>query len=151
MLAAYEFWRDLQKRLQARGYEHIGISAGNNSEYMVPAGTANQVTWRSKPELSFRLAENWSWFANADQCDDLEYIQCLNTSMPPAHPRQNGPLKGSSPVKGWAVAFFRDGHYVTIAGNRWDPITGAWETVSPKCTEELLDRLLDDRRFPPSQ
>lgn len=96
------------------------------SDYLVPKGTSWQVTYYTKPEMSFRISDHWNWRANLNKCTDEYYIQRLSVDMPHARKR-NVPGMASKPRYGMQVAVFGSDHkYHAVFGEVYDRKTHMW-------------------------
>lgn len=51
----------VDRLMAAGGYELVGSCNNDNSCYLVPVGTSDQITYHSKPVRSFRLSDHWNW------------------------------------------------------------------------------------------
>ncbi len=98
-----------------KGYVCVSSCNNDTSEYLVPKGTEDQITYYSKPEGSVRYSDHWNWYASINKCSDPDYIQCYNEDMPDPEPRISE--KASFPWWGGAIAVYTNGSYKTLAGN----------------------------------
>lgn len=100
---------------------HEVVPSCNNDEsrYLIPKGTIDQLTYQSKPVDSYRFSTHWNWYANVNKCPDPDYVQCHNRDLPKAKRRlEEG--KPSKPVLGICVARFgEDGFYHTVYGEMY--------------------------------
>lgn len=104
-------------------YEQVGSCNKDRSLYLVPKGTANQVTYESKPIWSFRVSDHWNWYANIKKCPNRNYIQCYTRDLPHAMKRQL-PDGASKPIWGSMVAVFGpDQRYYCVYGEKWNKFT----------------------------
>ncbi len=134
-----DFWEKLSNYLREKGYLETKSKA--KSRYLVPSGTENEITWMGKPEFSFRYSNHWNFYTDLKNNPNPNAIQCLNPDIAPAYSRKS-PEKGSRPVKGIAVAFYFNGHYRTICGQKYDLITDTWSILDNEFSEEFINRLL---------
>lgn len=95
--------------------------------YLVPKGTANQITYYGKPEGSFRLSDHWNWYYNDEKCPDPDVVQCLNVDVPPAFIRypEDG-LKTTKPRFAIQVAKYEHGKYHCLHGEFFDKKSQMW-------------------------
>ena len=109
-------------------YELIGSCNKDMSQYLIPVGTRNQVTYYGKPELSFRVSDHWNWYSHKNKCRDLNYIQCNSLDVPEAYRRQNEFATDS--IKACQVAIQgTDGNYHHVYGEKYDRENRIWEWV----------------------
>ena len=119
------FYEELRTML-AVSYISIGSCNRDFSEYLVPIGMEDQVSYYSKPYWSFRISDHWNWYANLRKCKDEDYIQCFSVDLPLPGKRLR-PRKASRPVFGVQVALFcEDGKYHCVYGDKYDPLTKKW-------------------------
>lgn len=125
-----EFFDKLAELL---GDSYTKLPAINNdmSMYLVPKGTENQVSYYTKPELSFRVSDHWNWYANVRKCSDVNMIQCHCLDLP--RPRvRNGIGKPSTPVVGIQVSIVgHDNKYHVIYGEQFDRFNRTWNWLEP--------------------
>lgn len=123
----WDFYEELTKALED-GYErHDGQSSIPPSSCLVPIGTADEVTYHSKPEWSFRIAIRWNWYASEFNNPDREYIQCYTTDLPKPRLRTPSQHGATSPVIANCVALFHDGKYHIVYGEYFDRAKGEWK------------------------
>jgi hypothetical protein len=117
--AALEFFKELAKLLNGK-YEIVGSCNKDISQYLVPVGTAEEISYYGKPVKSFRISDHWNWFTSLKKCSDPNYIQCESVHMP--HPRKRrAEGEATRPWKGVQVAIQgTDGKYHHVFGNKWD-------------------------------
>ena len=77
MMRCREFMEGLRELLKDT-YEFGESPFAATSCYLVPNGTADQNTYYSKPQNSFRCSDHWSWYANLKKCSEPRYVQCYN-------------------------------------------------------------------------
>lgn len=107
-------------------YEEVGSCNADSTLYLVPDGTANQISYTSKPEKSFRVSDHWNWFANLKKCPYEKYIQCLSVDLPFAKKR---PANGmaSKPINAVQVSVIgKDGKYHAVYGEVFNRKTKTW-------------------------
>lgn len=129
MDACIKFFNELCHTLED-GYEVVSSCNHDISAYLVPKGTADQISYWGKPKLSFRVSDHWNWFANLKKCPNPNYIQCLSVDLPWAKNRhkEGGP---STPVHAAQVAMVGlDGKYHVIFGEKFDRKTRTWSWVA---------------------
>ena len=128
----YEFFNKLAELLKDQ-YEVVPSSIKDLSRYLVPKGTAGEITYHGKPELSFRVSDHWSWYSNLEKCPDEKYIQCYSMDMPVPRPRVN-PGEGTNAIRGYQVCIQQNGRYHHVYGDKFDRKTHrwGWVEVSPE-------------------
>lgn len=138
--ACKEFWAKLVEIMTKKGYVWQPSDTGTTAEYLFREGEESQLSWMGKPKKSFRIGDFWSWYANTETClAPSGHIQCLNTDFGYVKKRPD-PVKGTSPRKGWAVAYTEDGyHYYTIFGRKLDKKTGEWKFITPSVDSVLSE------------
>ena len=112
-------------------------SPWTKDRYLVPKGTADQITYYTKPMSSFRVSDHWNWFAPTNKCDKQSMIQCYSVDLPFAHDRAGDKKsKGSySRIDAAQVGFVcPDGKYRAVYGEIYDRKTKTWSwlEVSPE-------------------
>ena len=114
-------------------YEMIGSCNKDLSRYLVPAGTADQISYYGKPTLSFRISDHWNWFSNLKKCSVRNYIQCYSKDMPVPKPRPIGQDTATKPITGIQVCVQgADGMYHHVFGEKFDRKTHTWSWVENK-------------------
>jgi len=129
--ACEKFLGRIQKILKG-SYELIGSCNKDISQYLIPLGTENQVTYYGKPEKSFRISDHWNWYSSTKKCRDISYVQCESVDMPAA--REQTDEHATKPRKGLQVAIQgTDGKYHHVFGYKWDAEeeTFKWVTNDP--------------------
>ena len=124
------------------GYELLGSCNKDISAYLCPVGTTEKVTYKSKPELSFRISDHWNWYSNTKKCSDPKYIQCFSKDLPWVRKRL-AEGKASKPIMASCVCLFRDGIYHVVYGECFNRKTKTWSWIenSPeKVIFELLNK-----------
>ena len=106
---------------------HIIVKSCNKDEslYFVPIGTEDEITYSSKPENSYRYSDHWNWYANAKKCSNEKYIQCFTRDMPWCRRRQ-APEKGTNPIFGICICYFKDNEYHSIYGEKFNRKSKEW-------------------------
>lgn len=113
--ACEEFFQKLAELLKDK-YEIVGSPNKVRTKHLVLFGTADELTYYSKPDKSFRMAFYWNWYASLKKCENPFYIQCRNKDLPRLHGRP-GLEKASKPVRAAQVAVIGDdGHYHAVFG-----------------------------------
>ena len=112
-------------------YEMIGSCNKDASRYLVPSGTADQITYRGKPVNSFRVSDHWSWYSSLKKCPERSYIQCYSADAPVPKPRPYGKQDNATkPVMGKQVCIqLADGKYHHVFGDKYDRSTHRWTWV----------------------
>lgn len=107
-------------------YEIVGSCNKDLSAYLVPSGTADEITYHSKPQNSFRVSDHWNWYSNIKKCRDENYVQCQSVDLPDARARlEEG--KASFPIKAPQVCLmFPDGKYHCVYGLVFDKKNNEW-------------------------
>jgi len=94
--------------------------------YLVPSGTQDQVTYQRKPARSFRVSDHWNWYANVKKCPNERYIQCWSVDLPYPRRREE-PGKASKPRMASQVSVIgKDGKYHVVYGEFFDHKTKTW-------------------------
>ena len=106
-------------------YEEMGSCNKDISAYLVPIGTTDEVTYHSKPELSFRISDHWNWYSNTKKCPDAKYIQCYCDELPYAK-RRLAYGKASTPIFAICVCLFKNNKYHVVYGEYYDRKTKTW-------------------------
>lgn len=134
--ACMEFFNELVKKL-GDSYEIAPTLGNDESRYLVPKGRSWLVSYYGKPRHSYRVARHWNWYASADRCDDPNYIQCLNSSLPRARKRpEEGAM--SVPRYAWQVAAIGDdGKYHPIYGEVYDRYHAKWRWLETTVDDYL--------------
>ena len=110
---------------------HVVVKSCNqdDSAYLVPKGTEDQITYHSKPDYSFRISDHWNWYSNIKKNPDPYYVQCENVDLMPARMRE-AIDKASIPIWAWAVAYFGpDCKYHTMIGEYFNEQKQKWDWV----------------------
>ena len=110
------------------------------SSYLIPKGTADQISYYGKPIGSFRFSDHWNWYSNVNKCSDLKEIQCFSVDIP--WPRQRmGYGRPSKPRFATQVAFYgKDLKYHVIFGEKFNRKTKEWEFVTTS-VDEVIENL----------
>ena len=125
MIKCTYFFNRLAKEL-GDSYEVVGSCNKDSSVYLVPKGTKNQISYYSKPAMSFRVSDHWNWYSNTKKCKNESYVQCYSTDLPRPHKR---PEKGkaSKPIFAAQVAMIGpDGNYHHVYGDKFNGIEWRW-------------------------
>lgn len=122
-----QFFNELVLKLN--NYEVVESCNHDFSRYLVPVGTADQISYESKPDKSFRISDHWNWYANLKKCPNPHYIQCYSVDLPWAKKRL-AEGKASNPVFGVQVAMIGDdGKYHVVYGEKFNRKTKTWEWI----------------------
>lgn len=133
-----EFFDKLAKLLGS-SHEVVGSCNVDFSRYLVPIGTADQVTYYGKPEKSFRVSDHWNWFSNIKKCSDPTYVQCRSLDIPWVRKRET-PGMATKPRFGIQVCIqLDDGCYHHVYGEKFDRKTKTWSWVE-STPEEIIGR-----------
>lgn len=98
-----------------------------SDKYLVPKGSAEEITYYGKPMHSFRCSTHWNWRAPLVKCNKENYIQCLNSDLPFAKKR-NGEGEASDPIMAEQVAVIGvDGKYHAVYGEVFDRKARKWK------------------------
>ena len=126
--ACKEFFETLSKILND-SYEVVASCNRDISEYLIPKGTMSELTYYSKPALSFRFSDHWNWYAALYKCDKEHYIQCFTKDMPWTRPREREGMP-SKPREGTTVCVMGgDGQYHVVFGEKFNRKTKKWEWI----------------------
>ena len=118
------FW--ILSDLLSNSYEIIGSCNKDESKYLIPKGTLHDLTYYSKPALSFRISDHWNWYAALYKCEEEHYIQCYTKDMPWTRKREREGMP-SRPVLGTSVCVLGgDGQYHVVYGEKFDRKTKTW-------------------------
>ena len=140
LFACQEFFDKLAALLH-ESYEIVGSCNADNSQYLVPNGTADRITYTSKPISSFRVSDHWNWYSNLKKCPNENYIQCFSLDAPwPKRRLATG--KASMPIFCSQVAFVGDdGKYHVVYGEKFDHKTKTWSWVDSTPEEVIWECL----------
>ena len=98
------------------------------SMYLCPKGTSDQVSYHSKPELSFRFSDHWNWYTSFKKNPDPKYIQCYTRHLPDPKKRPGDGLP-SNPIIANCVCLFINGQYLVVYGAKYDRKAKTWTWV----------------------
>ena len=123
-------------------YDVMGSFNVDQTLYLVPKGTEDQVTYHSKPAYSFRLSDHWNWYANIKKCSNERYIQCWAYDLPRPRKRK-GPGLASEPIEAICVAMTRpNGSYKVIFGDHYTKRNWIWiENNAYDIYEKIMENL----------
>lgn len=134
------FFDILSERLEGR-YEILGSCNKDNSAYLCPIGTTGEVTYYSKPELSFRISDHWNWYANINKCSDPKYVQCYCSELP--YPKKrDGENRAGKPIWASCVSIFINGKYRVVYGEYFDRKEKTWKWLDNN-VENILSGLIN--------
>ncbi len=123
--ACMKFFNELVEKL-GDAYEIAPVLGKDESRYLVPKGRSWLVTYYGKPRHSYRVARHWNWYASKKRCNQENYIQCLNSSLPRARKRSSDGAM-TVPRYAWQVAAIGDdGKYHPIYGEVYDRYHARW-------------------------
>lgn len=124
-LDCYNWFIELTKQLEEHGY--IAVARRNVSESFIlcKENDVKDISYKSKPELSFRLARRWNWYASEKKNPDLHYIQCYTRDLPRPHKRKGEGLP-SDPIIAACVCLFIGGKYHVVYGEYFDTKKKEW-------------------------
>ena len=128
------FFNALGNMLCAK-YETLKSCNRDTSAYLCPVGTSNEVTYSSKPNMSFRISDHWNWYANTTKCPDPRYIQCYSADLPWAR-RRLVEGKPTKPIMASCVCVFKNGKYHVVYGERFDRKSKTWSWID--CSPEKV-------------
>lgn len=135
-----EFFDNLSVLLWST-HNTMGSCNRDASAYLVPIGTENLVTYKSKPKDSFRISDHWNWYANTKKNADVNYVQCNSVDLPKPTSRLS-PNKASKPIFGCQVAIFCDDEkYHCVYGDCFDERNNTWNWIESD-PQIVADRLL---------
>ena len=123
-----EYFMNLAEKLRET---HELVKSCNQDEtmYIIPKGTIDQLTYTSKPDNSYRYSDHWNWYANTKKCEDPFYIQCHCIDLPRAKRRLKEGY-ASKPVFGICVAYCKHNDvYHTIYGEKFNTKDRTWSFV----------------------
>ena len=136
------FFEELCKELEDTHELVLCEKNRSASSYLVPKGTADQITWYGKPDNSFRIGDTWNWYANMKRCSDEWTVQCVNTDLPFTANRKGGigSRERSPQVKAVQVAYKNGDNYSCVYGQKYDRKTKKWYWVEadPKEVARLI-------------
>ena len=111
---------------ELEGYELVKSCNQDCSAYLVPIGTAHEITYSSKPARSFRISDHWNWYANLKKCANERYIQCWSVDLPYPKKRDDSG-RATRPVQAIQVAITDEkGKYHVIFGQKFDKRHRKW-------------------------
>lgn len=125
-----KFFEELSEKLKDT---HVVVKSCNADEsaYLIPKGTEDQITYYGKPDCSFRISDHWNWYSNTKKCNDPNYIQCMNVDLNVMAKNRKGPGLASDPYWAWCVGIYfeKDGVYHTMVGEFYNPVTEKQEFI----------------------
>lgn len=128
MRKCVEFFDELASLLSDR-YEMVcpfDKTGYRSDKYLVPKGTAEEITYYGKPVRSFRVSTHWNWRENLEKCANEGYIQCFCPDLPWAKRRLEASGR-SEPIHAATVAYYGDdGKYHVMFGEYWNRKTKTW-------------------------
>lgn len=132
MDACLAFFQKLSDILNGK-YEIVGSCNKDVSQYLVPIGTIDQISYYGKPEMSFRISDHWNWYSSIKKCKNPDYVQCNSVDIPRAKKRTDD--HATRPMRGMQVAIqWTDGYYHHVFGEKYDPKTRkyVWVESNPE-------------------
>jgi hypothetical protein len=135
-----QFFEELSEKLKNT---HVVVRSCNQDEsaYLVPIGTEDQITYHGKPDYSFRISDHWNWYSNVKKNPDPYYVQCENVDLMPARMRE-AIGRASIPIWAWTVAYYGpDCKYHTMIGEFFNTEKGKWDWVD--CNLEDFDEWIN--------
>lgn len=116
-----KFLDGIAEELARMGMVYVSVPSCNKDEsvYLVPAGTENQITYYGKPEKSFRLSDHWNWFTSIKNCANPHYVQCFSRDIRRARRRMKDGCP-TKPIYAISVAIYVGGEYKVIYGHYYD-------------------------------
>lgn len=134
-----QYFSELAEKLEGK-FELIGSCNRDKTIYLVPVGTANEITYHGKPIGSFRISDHWNWKANLKRNPNERHIQCITHDMPFCHKRKEEG-KASDPIYGWMVAYYdKDHFYHCIYGEKYDHNERKWSWIETP-VDEMLSKI----------
>ena len=135
-----KFFEELCEELKDTHEVYLCEPGKSASSYLVPKGTADQITLYGKPNNSFRIADTWNWYMSMKKCPDEWTVQCLNTDLPFTANRHGGigSKKRSDQVKAVQVAYKNGDNYTCVYGQKYDRKTKRWYWVEADPKEVAL-------------
>ena len=137
MMRCREFMEGLRELLKDT-YEFGESPFAATSCYLVPNGTADQNTYYSKPQKSFRCSDHWSWYANLKKCSEPRYVQCYNADA--LWPNRREGSGATKPIYICCVGYFTGTAFHCVFGEKFDRKTKtySWVETTP---QEVVERL----------
>lgn len=120
-------------------YEIVGSCNQDFSRYLVPNGTADQITYYGKPLNSFRVSDHWNWFSNLKKCKDPHHIQCRSLDIPWCRKRVDGDPFATKPRFGIQVCIYLKDGYHHVYGDKFDRKTKTWTWIE-STPEDIVKR-----------
>jgi len=128
MLAKCEaFYKELAEAL-SDFYVDCPSPYNRYSACLCKKGDESKITFHGKPELSFRYANNWSWYTNYSNCNDPWEIQCYSPCLPMTRCRKS-PGRGSDPIYAASVMIHLNGQYYPVYGETYNRETDKWSWI----------------------
>lgn len=133
MLKCQSFFDSLAYILSPE-YEVVASCNADESRYLVPKGTADQITYHSKPAKSFRVSGHWNWYSNLKKNPDPNYVQCFSVDAPGARRRESSyATKPRNAVQVCVIG--EDGKYHCVFGEVFDRRTKTWSFIAPEAMD----------------
>lgn len=137
--ACLDFFYELTDLLEGR-YELVESCNNDVSSYLVPVGTAGDISYYGKPDASFRFSDHWNWYSSLSKCDIPWYVQCLSVDVP--RPRRR-PEEGKASKPRFAIQVSmigEDGKYHVVYGEKFDRYSKEWTWVETT-PEQVIEKL----------
>lgn len=128
--ACKEFFKALAEELKG-SYELVWSCNHDDSMYLIPVGTINELSYYGKPKMSFRMSDHWNWLSSTRKCKDRYHVQCNSADMPRALYRRHDDNTATRPRFGWQVAMYdNDGMYYAVFGEKYDRWNKEWDWIT---------------------
>lgn len=142
MDACNEYFNELAKLLEQ---SHMVMLSSNKdqSRYLIPNGTDNEVTYYGKPFHSFRVSNHWNWKANIRKCVDPRHVQCFTKDLHyPFHRPKSG--MASKPVLACCVCYYGlDKLYHVVCGEVYDHVNRSTHFIR-RDPKEVIAEMQED-------
>lgn len=122
-----KFFEKLAEMLNEE-YEVVRSCNRDQSAYLIPKGTKDQLSYYGKPVGSFRISDHWNWFSSLKRCKDPKEVQCRSIDMFWCQKRDpENPKEATKPRIGVQVAVYgNDKAYHCVFGEKFDRETKKW-------------------------
>jgi len=136
--ACIEFFNTIAGLL-SETHEVVGSCNQDISQYLIPFGSIQDLSYASKPANSFRISDHWNWYSNLMKNPDTHYIQCFSVDAPWANSRKT-PTGASEPVNIIQVGYFGpDNRYHAVFGEVFNRKTHNWSWIEPSAKTVLAN------------
>ena len=111
-------------------YEMLPSCNHDISQYLIPIGTKNELSYYEKPDRSLRFSDHWNWFASKKRCSDLTLVQCRSLDIPWVRKREE-PEAATKPRYGIQVCIYdaKTKCYHHVYGDKFDRHTRKWTWI----------------------